>query len=299
MKFSIITPVYNGEKHIAETVESVLSQEGDFEIEYIIIDGGSTDGTIDIIKSYDEKLHTGFYSVKCNGITFRWLSEKDNGMYDAINKGFYRATGDAYAYINSDDVYEQGAFEIIAITFRKYPEIQWLKGITSFIDENSKYRSGLCHIYNPKWIEAGIYGRYAPFIQQDSVFFHSGLWKKSGPIDERLRYAGDYFLWIKMSHYANLISVNKKVSCFRKRSGQLSENMARYRQEQDQIMPPTKSLIEKKAKLFFWIKSHTPEVLEPLLETLYQIIAPVELIYIQFNDKNTPLIHKTNSYKIK
>ncbi|HEY4500327.1 MAG TPA: glycosyltransferase, partial [Candidatus Paceibacterota bacterium] len=99
MKFSIVTPVYNGQAHIRETIESVLSQEGDFEIEYFIMDGGSTDATVEIVLEYasrDKRVSV--------------FSEKDSGMYDAVNKGFFKATGDVYAYINSDDVYEPGAF---------------------------------------------------------------------------------------------------------------------------------------------------------------------------------------------
>ena len=73
MKFSIVTPVYNGEKFIAETIESVLSQEGDFEIQYIIMDGGSKDQTVEIIKKYDALLQEGKYSVRCEKITLSWF----------------------------------------------------------------------------------------------------------------------------------------------------------------------------------------------------------------------------------
>ena len=96
-------------------------------------------------------------------------------MYDAINKGFKIATGDIFAWINHDDKYAPGAFEIILKTFEKFPKIKWLKGITSYINTDNKItNSGLCLVYNKEWLKMGIYGRNAYFVHQDSVF-----WKKN------------------------------------------------------------------------------------------------------------------------
>ena len=89
LKISIITPSYNQGQFIAETIESVLTQEGDFDLEYIVIDGGSTDNTLDIVKSFEQQLSSSGWSVNCNNISFRWISEKDEGQSDAIVKGCY------------------------------------------------------------------------------------------------------------------------------------------------------------------------------------------------------------------
>ena len=116
MKISIITVCYNAEKTISTAMESVLTQRhGDTEIEYIVVDGGSTDSTVDIIKKFDEKFHCTSSPLT---FTFRWLSEKDNGMYDAINKGMRMATGDVIGILNADDVLaEDDTLAKIAVAF--------------------------------------------------------------------------------------------------------------------------------------------------------------------------------------
>lgn len=103
---SIVTPVYNGEKYLEDTIQSIIKQTYD-NIEYIIIDGGSTDKTLDIIKKYEDKIAY-------------WMSEQDRGMYDGINKGFKMATGEIFAWLNSDDKYYHSAVEIVVGIFNKY-----------------------------------------------------------------------------------------------------------------------------------------------------------------------------------
>ena len=105
MKLSIITPCYNSENFIEETIESVLSQRGDFEIEYIIVDGGSTDRTLSIVRKYNDWIESGSFPIKCSKANITYISERDKGMYDALAKGFKLVTGDIIAYINSDDFY--------------------------------------------------------------------------------------------------------------------------------------------------------------------------------------------------
>lgn len=105
MKVSIITVVFNGEKYLEQTIQSVLNQSYS-DIEYIIIDGGSTDGTLDIIKKYEDKL--GY-----------WVSEKDNGIYDAMNKGISKATGELVGIINADDYYSPDAVTLVVDFYEK------------------------------------------------------------------------------------------------------------------------------------------------------------------------------------
>jgi glycosyltransferase involved in cell wall biosynthesis len=237
MKLSVITPCFNSEKYISETIESVISQHGGFDLEYIIVDGGSTDGSIEIIKEYSKR-----YNIIL-------ISEFDEGMYNAINKGFCLATGDIFSWINSDDKYETGAFQKIINAFEEFPEINWLKGITSYIDENSNVTSvGKCFLYKKKWITNGYYGKYIFFIQQDSVFWRKGLWKRIGEIDKSFKVAGDYWLWIMFSKYARLYSINSVVSYFRKSDGQLSSDMNRYFAEMNKIREQLN--LKKKMLLF-------------------------------------------------
>ncbi len=272
MKFSIVTPSYNSEKYIAATIESVISQAGNFDIEYSICDGASTDATISIIKKYERALSEKTYAVQCNSVSFRWSSEKDSGMYSAINRGFSQATGDYFAWINSDDIYLPGAFNAIATTFEAMPDVLWLKGISSLIDDQGAlFRPGFCYIYNQDWIKKGIYGQHSYFIAQDAVFWRQSLWQKVGPLNSQLKLAGDYDLWIKMSTVTPLWSINFPVSCFRKRDGQLSKNIQAYKQEQQQVIPQT-TFSNFPIRLFFSLQSRLDPYFQPFFLWLYRVL---------------------------
>lgn len=234
MKFSIVTPSFNSEKYIRETLESVIRQRGDFSIEYFVLDNLSSDRTCDIVREYQQLLATGKMTVYCQDIQLHLVIRQDSGMYDAIKKGFAQARGDVYAWINSDDIYLPGAFDIVHRTLSKYPEISWLKGITSYINENSTiYAAGRCYLYRQDWIKAGLYGTAFYFIQQDSVFWRAGLWQESGGLDESLSLAGDYFLWKSFAKSTPLYSLNAYVSCFRKTPDQKSADISAYWREID------------------------------------------------------------------
>ena len=232
LKFSIIVPVLNGRNYIEDSLRSILSQCGDFNIECIVMDGGSTDGTQELVRDYIEGINCGEYKVGCEGIDLALHSDADRGMYDAVAKGFQVASGDIYAWLNADDVYLPGAFSIVAASFSKYSDVKWLKGITSYInDQGESDGSGRCNLYTREWIQKGYYGRELYFIQQDSVFWRSELWAKVGNIPLEYRLAGDYYLWLEFSKHEPLYSLNYHVSNFRHVNGQLSENMALYQHE--------------------------------------------------------------------
>lgn len=124
LKFSIVTPSFNQAAYIEATIRSVLEQDYQH-VEYIIIDGASLDGSVDVIKKYEKKLAA-------------WISEEDNGQTDALNKGFHLATGDIFAWINSDDTYEPGTFKAVAEFFERNPEIGMVYGDAHFIDDEGK-----------------------------------------------------------------------------------------------------------------------------------------------------------------
>jgi glycosyltransferase involved in cell wall biosynthesis len=298
MKFSIITPVYNGEKFIAETIESVLSQGGDFEIEYIIMDGGSIDKTVGVAAEYEKRLRAGQYPIRCKKATLQYFSKKDKGMYDAVNKGFGHAAGDIYAYINADDTYLPGAFNKVAKTFEKFNEIRWLKGINSVIDESSKLiKINPCYIYNREWIRLGVYGINAYFIHQESVFWRSELWETAGGIDGKLKLAGDYYLWFQFSKLTALWSLNAPLSCFRKSAGQLSENMSGYRKEQASVIHVPKNWLTFRIKLFFWLRSKFPTFFEPLFRRLYRLLFwKRNKYYIDIKKNGEPAKEKASSF---
>ena len=243
LKFSVVTPTRNSARFIGETIESVISQAGNFSIEYIIQDGGSTDGTQEIVRSYQRLLKENCYPIQCAGVVISWHSGEDEGMYDAINRGFEVATGDICAYINSDDVYLPGAFSTMAAVFTRFPEIKWVKGISSYMSGDSTICSvDCCHLYAQEWIAKGVYGRWLPFINQEAVFWRLGLWEQCGGVDRSLKVAGDYYLWTVFARNAPLVSVKAYVSCFRVVEGQLSSNMSAYRNEMDRVCPPSDKL---------------------------------------------------------
>ena len=264
MKFTIVTPSYNSERYIRETIESVIKQRGEFSIEYIVHDNQSTDRTCNIVREYQELLAAGKIAIHCHGVQLHLYSEQDSGMYDAIKNGFARATGDVYAWINSDDIYLPGAFDAVQQTLKKFPEISWLKGITSYINENSTiYAVGNCNLYRQDLIRSGMYGPVLHFIQQDSVFWRADLWQKSGGIDAKFTLAGDYFLWNSFAELAPLYSLKASVSCFRKVPNQKSADIKAYFREIEKYSPLDKYLASKLRRYFARIEC-LPGILRPL-----------------------------------
>lgn len=229
MKLSIVTPSLNSELTIGETIKSVLSQRGDFEIEYVVVDGGSTDKTIDIINECFDKFCGKSIDLKCEKIDVEIISGEDSGMYEAIKKGFLSSSGEIMAWINSDDIYLPGAFEVMVNLFKKFESIEWAKGITSYINGLSKnIIPGSFNIYNKEWIMKGYYGPSLYFIQQDSVFWRRDLWDRAGGIDTKFKLAGDYSLWREFAKFSELWSINYNTSCFRRIKGQKSEKIQHY-----------------------------------------------------------------------
>jgi glycosyltransferase involved in cell wall biosynthesis len=186
MLVSIITPSYNQAKFLEATIQSVLSQEG-VEIEYIIVDGGSTDGSREIIEKYAGRLAW-------------WVSEKDKGQTDAINKGFARATGDVLAWLNSDDVLLPGAVKSAVDYLSAHPEVGLVYGDANFIDENG---SEIGQFPAAQTDYARLRRGYVHIPQQAS-FFRADLWRRVGPLDPSFFFAMDYDLWIRLARISTL-----------------------------------------------------------------------------------------------
>lgn len=186
MKISIVTPSYNQGAYIEYTIQSVLGQEGDFELEYLIIDGGSTDNTLDILKKYNGQLH--------------WISERDRGQSDALNKGFRRVTGDIIGWINSDDTYAPSAFQKVMDYFSRHPELLWVTGRCQTIDQNNSEIRKIVTRYKNFCLKHYSYTFLLidDFISQPSTFFRKELLDKVGLIDETYQYSMDYEYWLRI-----------------------------------------------------------------------------------------------------
>lgn len=293
MKISIVTPAFNSARFIQQTLHSVVSQKGDFSIEYIIVDNDSSDETRDIVEQLQQQLSNNTFAIGCNSVVLTLLSEKDTGMYDAINKGFKSATGDIYAWINSDDIYLPGAFHKVQQVFSQYDDINWLKGITSYINSDSAItRRGHCHLYRQDWIRHGVYGRDFYFIQQDSVFWRPWLWEKAGGVDSGYLLAGDYDLWVRFAAFAPLVSVNAELSCFRQVDGQLSQNIQAY---EDEVSNNVAVDNAHNAKFRFFIRyiSRLPNL---MARYFYDRIFPSAVITLITFDQDAQLIRSEGDY---
>lgn len=291
LRISVVTPTFNSEAYFRETILSVIHQSGDFEIEYIVKDGGSTDKTKEIFDKYDHQIRSKAFPISCRGVSMRWESRADKGMYSAINKGFALATGDVFCWINSDDIYLPGALSRVAQIMTSLPKVQWCKGITSYLDDQSNLtKRGDLFLYSQALIRKGIYGVGLPFIQQDSVFWRRELWHKQGPIDENLKLAGDYYLWHKFAEVTPLYCFNQEVSMFRRRSGQLSENLDKYFAECHSICPGNESA-RADVQLYMRREKRVPRILKPLFFQMYFRTGRLPTIDIQSRPRIRHLLY--------
>lgn len=178
-KIAIVTPSYNQGQFLEETIQSVINQNY-HNLEYIIIDGGSTDNSVEIIKKYEDRIAY-------------WVSEKDRGQTHAINKGFKKATGEVVNWLNSDDLLEQGALKILAKESEKNPTADFYFGDFSVIGKDgNKLFNRKCAPYQ---FHALFWGRQ--LSSQPAVFFRRNLLKRIGYLEESLNFCMDIEFWIR------------------------------------------------------------------------------------------------------
>lgn len=183
---SIITPSYNQARYLEATLDSVLSQTYP-NIEYIVVDGGSTDGSVEILQRYAAKLA-------------HWVSEKDRGQTDAINKGFARASGEFLAWLNSDDTYEPHAVAEAVAFLQAHPEVGLVYGDADFMDEHGR-RLGRFPAAQTDYARLR---RGYVHIPQQAAFWRASLWREVGPLDPSFYFAMDYDLWVRLARISTL-----------------------------------------------------------------------------------------------
>ncbi|MFM8876902.1 MAG: glycosyltransferase family 2 protein [Anaerolineae bacterium] len=187
---SIITPSYNQAKYLEQTIQSVLNQDYP-RIEYIVIDGASKDGSVDIIKKYADKL------------TY-WESKKDKGQADAINKGFAHATGEIIAWLNSDDYYLPGAVRAAVKVFEENPDVVLVYGDMLAVDENSTTFNTLT--YKQLTLEDLFCFQ---IIGQPAVFMRRSALQKTSGLDLTFHFLLDHLLWIKIAKQGKILHVSQ------------------------------------------------------------------------------------------
>jgi glycosyltransferase involved in cell wall biosynthesis len=214
---SIVTPSFNQGGYIEDTIRSVLSQKGDFYIDYIIMDGGSTDNSVTVIRHYEKLLkkncstammdglsfyvrkNKGFELCRCSGVSFRWLSEKDRGQTHAINKGIRMIRGEFFAWINSDDYYAAPEiFQSIINFFHENPGCAMAYGRGRCVDENKKFIRDYHDNCSSLSFDRSIL-KYQCYILQPAAFIRSDVMTAIGELDESLHWCMDWDLWLKIS----------------------------------------------------------------------------------------------------
>jgi glycosyltransferase involved in cell wall biosynthesis len=199
-KISLVTPVFNSAKYIEQTIQSVLAQNYS-NLEYFIVDGGSTDGSVDIIRKYESQISG-------------WLSEPDKGMYDALNKGYARTSGEVMGWISATDKLHTGGLLVVGSVFRDMPpEVEWITGRpTWFTDEGMT--AGIQDL--PHWTRYRFLAGANRYIQQESTYWRRSLWEKAGSRTESsCRNGADFELWVRFFRHAKLYPVDALIGGFR------------------------------------------------------------------------------------
>ena len=194
---SILTPSFNQGSFLEETIQSVLAQDYP-NLEYIIIDGGSTDGSVEIIQRHVSQLAW-------------WVSEPDQGQTDAINKGFSHAHGDIFAWINSDDSYLPGAVSEAVSFLSAHPEAAMVYADANLINEHGsiigRFPSRATNLH--RLLRGSVH------IPQQTTFFWSRMWQQVGPLDPTFQFAMDYDLWVRLAKLAPLVYTPRLWANFR------------------------------------------------------------------------------------
>lgn len=210
-KISIVVPVLNNEQFLPETLDSLVNQTyKNFEV--IIQDGKSTDNTLKIAKNY----------VKRFPKTFRLYSEKDNGQYDAINKGFKKATGAIFAFLNSDDLYNKHTLHLIKEAYLKNKDALWFAGYGAVIDDKGTETAKVVTLYKNMLLKINSFNTLITvnYLMQPSVFITKKAYEKYGPVPGVRKFLREYDLWMQIGKDQMPVVIPKTLSYFR-----LSKNM--------------------------------------------------------------------------
>ena len=245
MRITVVTPSLNQVAFVERAVQSVLSQEGDFGLEYLVYDAGSTDGTLEVLRRYarDGRL--------------RLVVEPDRGQADAVNKGLRAAGGDVVGFLNSDDLLYPGALARVAEAFRREPGAPWVHGKCEIVDEQDRpirrwvtaYKDRRCRRYSRRALLV------ENFISQMTVFWRRSVHERVGYLDASMRYSFDYEFWLRLAELADPLYLPERQAAFRwyptSKSGssftrQFQEDLAAFRRH----APPDRWLHLRK-----WLKT--------------------------------------------
>jgi hypothetical protein len=214
-RISLVTPSFNQADFLEATLRSVLDQ-GYPNLDYIVIDGGSKDGSVEILRRYADRLSF-------------WVSEPDGGHADAINKGFARSSGEIMGWINSDDILLPGSLRLVGSLFAAHPQMEWLTSAGTVTEPEGRIVDTLEPM---AWTRARFLLTSARFVQQESTFWRRGLWDRAGAGVTEGMLACDFELWSRFFRHARLFRTSGLIGSFRHRPGQRSTHLReRYQSE--------------------------------------------------------------------
>jgi len=216
-KFSIVVPSFNQGKYIEETIRSVLDQDYPSK-ELIVIDGGSTDGTCDVIRKYEDRIAY-------------WVSEKDRGQAHAVNKGFAAATGDVFGWQNSDDIYLPGAFRNVEAAAAFHPRKEIFHGHIKYLDEEGTERDENRAV--PVRLFNLLYD--GSLVRNQATFFRRDVWERMGGLEEEFRFCMDREFFLRAAHRgAGFLLVPRFLGAFRVHGNAKTHGMQEVRREEDE-----------------------------------------------------------------
>jgi GT2 family glycosyltransferase len=207
-RISIVTPSYKQAHFIGHTIDSVLAQ-GYPDLEYVVQDGGSTDGTVELLRSYEQRLTS-------------WESVPDKGQSDALNTGFARTTGAIMAYLNSDDMLLPGSLATVAAYFAAHPEVEAVYGHRIIIDEaNQEIGRWVLPPHDPEVLH------YADYVPQETLFWRRSAWERAGGrIDTSFRFAMDWDLLLRLQGAgARIVRLDRFMGAFRVHAAQKTSSI--------------------------------------------------------------------------
>lgn len=219
---SVVTPVYNGETYLLDAIESVHEQTYEA-VEHIVVDGGSTDDTVHILDAHEDEYG------------YRWISEPDDGMYHAIEKGFSMASGEIYGWLNADDMFLPWTLELVVERMNP-PQTEWLTGVPAYWDANGRLTrvAPFRPHYKRSWLRRGWYhGRALGFVQQEGTFWTADLWSLAGGFPDDVQLAGDFYLWKQFAEHAELKTIPTVLAGFRRHPEQFTDELSAYYAEVD------------------------------------------------------------------
>jgi glycosyltransferase involved in cell wall biosynthesis len=200
---SVVMPTLNQADFLRMAIDSVIRQGSERDVECIVVDGGSSDGTLDVLKSYGRRI--------------RWLSEPDGGQSDALNKGLHMATGEVLGWLNSDDFYEPGAIRRVVRALERVPSAQWVYGRVRIVDEQGREIRRAVTAYKNWRMRRLRYRRLLVenSISQMGVFWRRSAWERAGDFRTDLHLAMDYDYWLRLARASPGLHIPEYLGAFR------------------------------------------------------------------------------------